>query len=73
MIEDWPGDLCPVSDDARQEFSPPAISELNWLLHDPDFAPGTDGPQTVDEANDEFVASVTEMMNAAPDRAKMQY
>jgi len=73
MIEDWPGDLCPVLDDASQELSPPVISELNWLLHDPDFEPSTDGPQTVDEANDAFVVSVTEMMNAVPDRAKVQY
>ncbi len=73
IIEDWPGDVCPIPDDTVQKLSPPVINELNWLLHDPDFALRTDGPQTVDEANDAFVVSIAEMMGTAPDRAKVQY
>jgi hypothetical protein len=73
MAEDWPGDLCRVPDAVIQKLSPPVVNELNYVWHDPDFTPRADGPQTVDEANDGFVTAVTEMMEAAPERARVQY
>jgi hypothetical protein len=73
MVEDWPGDLCPVPDAVIQKLSPPVVSELNYVWHDPDFTPRAGGPQTVDEANDGIVTVVTEMMEAAPQRARVQY
>jgi len=73
MVEDWPGDLCPVPDAVIQKLSPPVVKELNYVWHNPDFTPRADGPQTLDEANDGLVTAVTEMMEAAPERARVQY
>jgi hypothetical protein len=73
MVEDWPGDLCRVPDAVIQKLSPPVVNELNYVWHHPDFTPRADGPQTVDEANDGFVTAVAEMMEAAPERARVQY
>jgi hypothetical protein len=49
------------------------IHELNYLPHYPDFEPKAGGPQTTEDAYNEIVASVTEMMNASPEKAKRQY
>jgi hypothetical protein len=74
MKEDWPGDLCEVAEDTpKGEKTPPVTHELNYLLHDPDFTPRPDGAQTADEANDELVAAVTEMMNASPEGERAHY
>jgi hypothetical protein len=74
MKEDWPGDLCAVVDDTPQPKMPrPVTHELNYLHHDPDFTPRPGGPQTTNDANDELVAAVNAMMDAAPERAKIQY
>jgi hypothetical protein len=74
MKEDWPGDLCDVMDDTPQPKMPsPVKHELNYIEHDPDFVPRPSGAQTTDQAYDELVTAVTEMMNASPDLAKVQY
>jgi hypothetical protein len=74
MKEDWPGDLCDVTDDTPQpKMMIPVKHELNYIIHDPDFTPGPGGPQTSGEAYGELVAAVTEMRNAAPEREKAQY
>jgi len=69
MKEDWPGDLCVVTDGSAQRSSPPVVNELNYLWHDPDFTPIAGGAQTADEANDDFVSAVIGMMELAPDHA----
>jgi hypothetical protein len=46
---------------------------LYGIEHDPDFIPRTGGAQTTDEAYNELVTAVTEMMNASPERARAQY
>lgn len=74
IVEDWPGDLCTVpADEDDQKFAPAVIHELNYLPHDPDFNPKLGGPQTTEEAYNEMIGAVTEMMNASPERAKKQY
>ncbi|MFZ1145662.1 MAG: hypothetical protein ACLQPN_17530 [Bryobacteraceae bacterium] len=73
MEEDWPGDLCEVTDGAEQKMVPPVTDELNYLEHDPDFTPRLDGAQTTDEAYNELVTAITEMMNASPERETAQY
>jgi hypothetical protein len=74
IVEDWPGDLCTVPEDEDdQKLAPPVIHELNYLPHDPDFKPMPGGPQTTEEAYEEMVATVTEMMTASPEKAKKQY
>jgi len=74
MVEDWPGDLCRVAEDeGDQKFAPSVIHELNYLPHDPDFNPKPGGPQTVEAACDEIIATVTDMMNASPEKEKKHY
>jgi hypothetical protein len=74
MKEDWPGDLCEVMDDTPQpKMQSPVTHELNYIDHDPDFTPRPGGAQTTDEAYDELVTAVTEMMNASPERTRAQY
>jgi hypothetical protein len=74
IVEDWPGDLCTVAEgEDDQKFAPSVIQELNYLPHYPDFDPKLGGPQTTEEAYNEMTAKVTEMMNAAPEKAKKQY
>jgi hypothetical protein len=74
MKEDWPGDLCEVADDTPQpKLQSPVTRELNYIERAPDFIPRTGGAQTTDEAYNQLVTAVTEMMNASPERAKPQY
>jgi hypothetical protein len=73
MKEDWPGDLCEVTDGTVQQIAPPVIHELNYIEHYPDFTPRPGGAQTTDEAYDELVTAVTDMMNASPERTHIQY
>jgi hypothetical protein len=74
IIETWPGDLCAGAQDGHQgKLSTPVIHKLNYLWHDPDFTPRADGPQTSDDANDELVNTVTEMMYEAPSGTEAQY
>ena len=74
MKEDWPGDFCKITDETTQpKMARPVTQELNYCEHDPDFTAKPGGPQTLEEADGELAAAVTEMMLAAPESAKMQY
>jgi hypothetical protein len=74
MKEDWPGDFCEVADDTPQRtLLCPVTRELNYVEHSPDFTPKPGGTQTTDEAYNELVIAVSEMMNASPERARVQY
>jgi hypothetical protein len=73
MAEDWPGDFCEVPDATPQlKMARPVTRELNYCEHDPDFTPRP-GAQTLEEADTELAAAVTEMMLAAPEGARIQY
>lgn len=74
MKEDWPGDFCEITDATPQpKIARPVTRELNYCEHDPDFTPRPGGPQTLDEADGELAATVTEMMDAAPESGRIQY
>jgi hypothetical protein len=74
IIETWPGDLCAAAPAGEQgALSTPVTTELNYVWHDPDFTPRANGPQTSDDANDELVNAVTEMMKGAPKGTEAQY
>jgi hypothetical protein len=74
MEEGWPGDLCEVADNTPEpKLRCPVTRELNYIEHNPDFTPRTGGAQTTDEAYNELVIAVSEMMHASPERTRVQY
>jgi len=74
LKEDWPGDFCEVENWVPQPtMSRPVTHELNYLDHEPDFAPVPGGPQTVDEAYDELVGCINTMMNGSPASTSIHY
>ncbi len=73
MQAEWPGDLCEVADDTLQpKMVRPVTHELNYLEHEPDFSP-REGVPTTDDAYNELLTKVKEMMNLSPESDKTQY
>jgi hypothetical protein len=71
LHEDWPGDVCEVTDETPQK-EPSVRHELNYLEHLPDYVPRPGAP-TASEANVELVARVTAMRDRAPAPVKNLY